>query len=206
METKTYSAFTFEVKEADKSTGRFRGVASKYGVEDDYGDVIEKGAFTKTIKERSFPVLWQHRSADVIGEGTIKESGDEIILDAELDMDDPVAVRALNKVQKKLIRGLSVGFQTIKATFEEVKTDGATKYIRHIHELKLWEVSVVTFPALSEAQITSTKHSHDQALAEREDTPPEPSVDAEPPKGDQEPVADHSWVKNMEVPKWKSKS
>lgn len=201
MPNKAYSAFEFELKEADQSTGRIRGVASKYGAEDSYGDVIEKGAFTKTIKERTFPVLWQHSAAEVIGGGRMSEKGDELILDAELDMDDPTAVKAFGKVKKGLIRGLSIGFTTIKATFEKIKEGGSEKWIRHIHELKLWEVSVVTFPALSEAQITSTKNDHDQALAAREDTPEEPSAAVEPPPGTIEPEAVHSWLNSLPTPR-----
>lgn len=195
MPNKAYSAFTFELKEADKSSGRIVGVASRYGVEDSYGDVIEKGAFTKTIKERDFPVLWQHRADSVIGLGSMVEQGNDLILKADLDMDDDVAVKAFGKVEKGLIRGLSIGFQTVKATFEEIKDGAAKRWVRHIQELKLFEVSIVTFPALSEAQITSTKHDQEQALAAQKDTPPEPSAATEPPTGATEPDQEiHSWI------------
>lgn len=144
----------FEFKELDESTGKFKGIASVVGIEDLAGDVIEEGAFDKTLKENPVvPVLLQHDSREVIGSGTVSMDGKKLMIDGQLDMDDPVATRALGKAKKKLIKGLSIGFQALRVTWEETKE----RYIRHITELKLWEVSLVTFAAMPKAQITSVK-------------------------------------------------
>lgn len=134
--------------------GSFEGVAAEIGVEDLGGDIIEPGAFDKTLSERpTVKILNQHDTREVIGEGTVKIRGKRAILTGQLDMDDPVAVKVYNKLKKGLITGLSIGFEAIKVTWEESK-DG---FIRHINELKLWEVSIVTFPMQSGAQITALK-------------------------------------------------
>ena len=49
------------------------------------------------------------------------------------------------------LNGLSIGFKTIKG-----KRDQKTG-VRQIFEVDLWEISVVTFPMLPEAKITSVK-------------------------------------------------
>lgn len=173
--------------------GSFSGVASVYGVQDTYGDIIEKGAFTKTLQENpEVPVLWQHDDSEVIGKGTVSEQGNKIMLSGQLDLDDPTAAKAYRKMKNRLVKGLSIGFLSIKRTFGE--EDG--KYIRRIQELKLMEVSVVTFPALAQAQITSVKAADEltQRLAAVEAQlsalaaqTAEPAAPAKP-----EPVIDHS--------------
>jgi HK97 family phage prohead protease len=142
-----------EVKEVSED-GTFHGIASVYGVEDLGGDVIDKGAFKKTLAENPVvPILWQHKSESVIGEGVVKEYQGKILIDAKLDMDDDEAVKAHKKLKRGLIKGLSIGFQTVKSTWEDVEG----RMVRHIGELKLWEVSVVTFPMLPDAQVTRVK-------------------------------------------------
>src|SRR5262245_65559995 len=80
---------TFEVKEVSED-GTFTGIASVYGVEDLGNDIIDKGAFTKTISERPvIPILWQHNKEEVIGEGSIKEWQGKLMLTAKLDLEDP---------------------------------------------------------------------------------------------------------------------
>ena len=151
----------FEIKEISDE-GTFSGIASVYGVEDLGGDVIDKGAFKKTLAENpTVPILWQHDAHQVIGQGTVKEWQGKIMLEAQLDMEDPTAQKAFGKMKKKLIKGLSIGFTTIKSTWEELEN----RSIRHIGELKLWEVSVVTFPMLTSAQVTRVKNADPDQLA-----------------------------------------
>lgn len=173
--------------------GSFTGIASVYGVEDSYGDIIEKGAFTKTIQENpEIPLLWQHDDSEVIGKGSVSEQSGKIMISAQLDMEDPTAQKAYRKIKNKLVKGLSIGFQSIKKTFGEENG----KYIRRIQELKLMEVSIVTFPALAQAQITSVKSTDELAqrltameskLSALEAEKATPAAPAKP-----EPVQDHS--------------
>lgn len=211
METSDVSLF-IEVKEV-AADGTFQGVASIYGVEDLGGDIIEKGAFKKTISENPVvPILWQHDSHEVIGQGEVKEWQGKILIAGQLDMDDPTAVKAYRKMKAKLIKGLSIGFQAIKATFTEVVVEGVTKYVRTIQELKLWEVSVVTFPMQPQAQVLRVKSAEAEARIKaleekvsalstakatpsepvKADPPPEPAKVEEPQSITPEPVVDHS--------------
>lgn len=201
----TETSSIFELKEVNED-GSFVGVASVYGVEDLGGDVIEKGAFKKTISENpTVPILWQHKSDEVIGSGTVKEWQGKVLLEGQLDLEDPTAMKAYKKMKSKLIKGLSIGFNTIKHTWEDVEG----RMVRHITELKLWEVSVVTFPMLPAAQVTRVKSATEEALESRvrdleakfqalqaQTTPePEPVTPAEPPAVSPEPeVALHSWL------------
>lgn len=201
-----------EVKEL-KEDGTFSGVASMYDVEDLAGDIIDRGAFKKTLSENpTVPILWQHDSGEVIGEGALKEWQNKILLEGKLDIeDDPVAAKAHAKMKRGRIKGLSIGFRTIKGVWEEREEDGKTRYVRHIQELKLMEVSVVTFPALPQAQVTRVKSDDPElsarlerieqeltALKANKATPqPEPAPTEEPPAVTPEPATDHSELSSL---------
>lgn len=163
MENKSYQ-FHCEIKEVAED-GSFEGIASVYGVEDLGGDVVDKGAFSKTISENAVvPILWQHKSDEVIGEGEVSEWQNKIRIKARLDLEDETAKKAYRKMKRKLIKGLSIGFQTVKSSWEDVEG----RMVRHIGELKLWEVSVVTFPMLPAAQVTRVKSAEDERIARLE--------------------------------------
>jgi uncharacterized protein len=173
--------------------GTFSGIASMYGVSDMEGDIIEKGAFTKTIRENpEIPVLWQHDEEEVIGLGTVSEKGNKIEITGKLDLEDPVAQNAYRKIKNGLVKGLSIGFMAVKKTFGEENG----QFIRRLQEIKLMEVSIVTFPAMTQAQITSVKSSDETAqrikaledkISALEAEKAAPAAPAKP-----EPVADHS--------------
>lgn len=173
--------------------GTFTGIASMYGVSDLEGDIIEKGAFTKTIRENpEVPVLWQHDEEEVIGLGTVAEKGNKIEISGKLDLEDPVAQNAYRKIKSGLVKGLSIGFMAVKKTFGEENG----QFIRRLQEIKLMEVSIVTFPAMPQAQITSVKNADEitqrlsaieAKLSALEAEKAAPAAPITP-----EPVADHS--------------
>lgn len=181
-----------EIKAQDVAEdGTFTGWASMYDVIDLGGDVVRKGAFTKTIKEsKQVPILWQHDAREVIGIGTLTDTEKGLKIEAKLDMADPLAVKAYNKLKNGFLKGLSIGFMTVKDSIE-----GG---IRHIKEAALYEVSVVTFPMLPSAQVTAVK--------ELPLTPEDPTVKAaeagdEAGKKSIEPEI-HSALSNFSIPSW----
>jgi len=174
-EMKYLNVRDFEMKEM-AGDGTFEGVASIYNREDLGGDVILRGAFTKTLNDSStVPILWQHQSDEVIGSGEVSEERNKIIVRGKLDIEnDPVAKKAHGKLKAGLIKGLSIGFSAIKVKYIETEE----RIVRHIQELKLWEISVVTFPALEAARVTRVKSIDDPqpALAPTQDLTPDPSI------------------------------
>ena len=145
--------FLVEIKALEED-GTFSGVASVLGAEDLGGDIIERGAFTKTLAENpEVPILWQHDPREVIGRGNVRESGKKIIVQGSFDLEDAVAMKAYRKLKSKLINGLSIGFSAVEWAWEEM----GGKTIRRIKQLRLWEISVVTFPMNELARVTSVK-------------------------------------------------
>jgi uncharacterized protein len=151
--------FKFELK-ADGAEGVFSGKASVYGVVDSYNDVVMPGAFAKSLAESGnvVPVLNQHNTSDPIGLATLADSPDALLVQqGVLELGLQSARDAYLRAQKGLVTGISIGYDTIR---EEYKGS-----IRQLTEIKLWEVSLVTFPANAYARVTSVK----DALAARLD-------------------------------------
>jgi len=58
---------SFELKREPDTDGVFEGYASVFGVVDQGMDVVERGAFAKSLGKRKVKMLWQHDTAQVIG-------------------------------------------------------------------------------------------------------------------------------------------
>lgn len=146
----------FELKDAKKdgTTGTLEGFASVYGNVDQGGDVVERGAFTKTLSEsgRRVPMLWQHDHSMPIGKIRLEDSEKGLMAYGELDLDIPEGQRAYSGLSKGYVKGLSIGYSTVRS---KMRPDG----VRQLLEVKLWEVSVVTFPMNELATVATTKSS-----------------------------------------------
>ena len=61
-------SFAIEEKADGSKVGRFEGYLSVFGNEDRYGDIVEPGAFTRTIEQNGgrFPLLWFHDPAEPV--------------------------------------------------------------------------------------------------------------------------------------------
>ena len=139
-----------------------KGIISGYGAvfdnKDFADDVIEKGAFSKCLTEKqTYPMLWQHNSDQPIGiweECSEDEHG--LLLKGRLLVDDVQQAKEAYALYKNgIINGLSIGFMCNSCTWEERDRD----FIRHLTEIKLFEVSLVTFPCNEKAIVTDVKNA-----------------------------------------------
>ncbi len=141
--------------------GAFSGYASLFGVVDSGGDMVMAGAFARSLIKRGasgVKMLWQHQAAEPIGLwASIVEDSRGLKVEGRLDLSVARAREAASLMRKGAIDGLSIGFRTLRATTE--KSSG----VRRLHEIDLWEISVVTFPMLSQARIGAVKQSRNAA-------------------------------------------
>jgi len=142
-------------------SGLFRGYIAVIGNKDGNGDIIDPGAFTKTLEaaratkaqggtDYLFPVLWQHNDKEPIG-GFLDAHEDARGLYAvgQLDLDTDLGRRAYSGMKKGYLRGLSIGYDAVRSRFG--------RDARHLTEIRMWEASPVTFPANTQAQVTEVK-------------------------------------------------
>lgn len=130
------------------------GYASYFGIPDQGKDIVQKGAYAKSLqalsdKDLRAKLLWQHDPAQPIGVwDEIYEDDKGLFVKGRLLPDVPRAAEAAALLAAGAMDGLSIGYRTIKA---QRGADGT----RLLTELDLWEVSLVTFPMLPEARVGS---------------------------------------------------
>ncbi len=141
-----------EYKALDEKTGTFEGYGSIFGNVDSYGDIVVKGAFEDSIKARKPVMLWQHNSDDPIGVYTeVKEDDKGLYLKGELNQDVQKGKEAYSLLKQGALQGLSIGYRVKLA---ERDHDNDVVYLKNVD---LFEVSLVTFPANTEATIETVK-------------------------------------------------
>ncbi|WP_313353132.1 HK97 family phage prohead protease [Paracoccus sp. (in: a-proteobacteria)] len=131
---------------------RIEGYASLFGVADQGGDIVARGAYGASLKRLAarggrVRMLWQHDPARPIGIwDEIREDEKGLWVRGRLLPEISQAREAAALVAAGAIEGLSIGYRTIRA-----ERDGKGR--RRLCEVELWEVSLVTFPMLTEARV-----------------------------------------------------
>lgn len=132
--------------------GTFIGMASVYNVKDLHDDIVLPGAFAKTIAERPLvKLLYQHDTREPIGVGEVSDSRAGLVIKGKLALGVQRARDTHELLKAGVLDSLSIGYDVIKS---RPFKDGT----RHLTEIRLWEVSVVTFPANTAAVIADVKH------------------------------------------------
>jgi len=146
-----FKSFKFKLKSLTED-GEFEGYASVFGVKDEVDDIVMKGAFKKTLQEKKrFPLLAHHKIDTVIGYVEAEEDEYGLKVKGKLELGIQAAKEMYLLLKNKIISGLSIGYKVIKQEWDKSGT------IRLLKELKLYEVSLVTFPANTFAEVTDVK-------------------------------------------------
>jgi HK97 family phage prohead protease len=143
--TKRVYGARFEVKTLDTDQGTFGGYGAVFGNEDMNGDIIERGAFSNTLREaksRGGPFLWpllrMHNEGDPIGGITSAvEDSHGLLITGACDMRSDAGRAVFSGIKMGYMNGLSIGYNTERSTRD-------AKGVRHLLEVKLWEISAVT--------------------------------------------------------------
>lgn len=143
-----------KITDVDVKKRVIKGYFSIFGNEDSDKDIIEPGAYQKTIAENMrIKHLYQHdprQPLSGVKNGTLKIWEDNLGLAFESHISDTTLGRDVVKLYEDgVIDEHSVGIQVVKS----VKKNG----IRHISEVKMWEGSTVTWGANSSALVTEIK-------------------------------------------------
>lgn len=152
-QARSQKSFGFEIKSI-AADGTFGGYASVFGVVDSQRDVVLPGAFAASLKSRKQPVqlLWQHQWESPIGSITkLFEDAHGLYVQGKLLMEVARAKEAYALLKEGILRGLSIGY-SVKRSKRDPETG-----VRHLMQLELWEISLVTLPANDAAQVTVVK-------------------------------------------------
>ena len=151
--------FHIQVKSVDLEEGIISGYASVFGNVDSYGDIVVKGAFSKSIEKirktgKVISVFYGHNMEDPranIGRVIeLREDDRGLFFKAQLDLSGDTYGRLVyGQLKDGRLDSLSFGFSVVEGANTEAGYE--------LRELELYEISVVPIPANQEALITEVK-------------------------------------------------
>lgn len=148
-----FKTIEFELEGYDEEDGTFSGYGAVFSNIDSGGDIIEPGAFTKTIAEGvgRVKILSGHNEALLpIGKPIeLREDAKGLFLKAKIS-DTALGRDVKTLIRDGVLRELSIGYDPVVFDYDEAG-------IRHLREVKLWEISVVTWAMNDQAVITDFK-------------------------------------------------
>lgn len=114
-----------------------------------FTEYVKRGAFRKTIKDGAdVRLLIDHTGVPLARtkSGTLKLREDEkgLYMEARLDPNNPDAVKMRSALMRGDVSQMSFAFETIKDAWNKDRT------VRELREVKLHDVSIVTYPAYEE--------------------------------------------------------
>jgi uncharacterized protein len=130
------------------------GYASLFGARDQGGDVVAKGAYEASLAAmkasgQRVKMLWQHDPAQPVGVwDEVREDATGLWVKGRILTDVARGAEAAALLKAGAIDGLSIGYRTKRAEKDQ-------KGGRVLLDVELWEVSLVTFPMLSEARVAA---------------------------------------------------
>lgn len=145
-----------EVRFAPDQPGTITGYAAVWGHRDTFGDVVQRGAFAKTLAAHRAAgtrplMLWAHDPTKPIGTWTeMREDDTGLHVEGSLVLDSTQGRDAHALLKAQALDGLSIGFRTVRA---QAATGGG----RIVHEMELIEISLVARPAQAAARVSSIR-------------------------------------------------
>jgi HK97 family phage prohead protease len=159
------------VTDVDVKTRTIKGYYSVFGNKDSDGQVIDNGAYTKTIAEwgpkgkNRIMHLWMHEIKQVLAKPCELDEDDNGLRFVSCFPDEEKQTTLQSDVIKLYDQGIitehSVGFQTIKNRMQDDT--------EHLTEVRLWEGSTVTWGANDLAKVTELKSEMKPELISRMD-------------------------------------
>lgn len=151
---------------ATETPGEFVALVSAFGNTDSQGDIVEPGAFTRTLAEwvlkgRPIPIVWAHQFSDadnILGEYLeAAETDAGLQLRGQLDLDHAKSAR----IHKLMLKGLIVEFSISGQVrdYELIEDDNADSWwpSLRIKDIDLWEAGPCFKGANPETELLSIK-------------------------------------------------
>lgn len=154
-----YKQMQFKMGEYNEEEGIFSGYGAVFENIDSGGDIIEPGAFTKTLAEgwERVKILALHNDCWLpVGRPLeLREDTNGLFLNARVS-DTSMGKDIKILLKDGVLNELSIGYDPIVFDYD-------SNGIRHLREVKLWEVSIVTWAMNPEATITGYKSMRESA-------------------------------------------
>lgn len=158
VERRAFPLTEIRIEERDGKIPKITGHAAVFGKLSEvlgfYREKIRAGAFKKTITEADVRALFNHDPNYVLGRnksGTLSLEEDDIGLKIGIDPPDTTWARDLvTTIQRKDVDQMSFAFLPVIQEWDE---SDPKEPIRELIEVKLFDVSPVTFPAYPDTDV-----------------------------------------------------
>jgi HK97 family phage prohead protease len=151
-EDRAFTVEGAELRAEDDGTVTFEGIASSvdspYSVRDAFGEfeeTIARGAFKKTLAEKDDVALLVNHDGVPLARTKSKtlrlSAVPDLAAAAKLDMANPTVQEIRSAMSRGDLDQMSIGFRVVRQEWNGDYTE------RTIREVKLFDVSIVTFPA-----------------------------------------------------------
>lgn len=150
-----YKDFVGSVKDVDAKGRTVTGYLSSFGNKDHDGDIIQKGAFSKSISERKEQIFFlnQHDWKQPLSKFSVLEENEKgLYFESQPLPDTSYGNDVIKLYEAGVLKEHSIGFVTMKPTGYDDEMEA-----RIIKEVKLYEGSVVTLGANSNTPFTGLK-------------------------------------------------
>lgn len=123
-----------------------------------YTEFVRRGAFSKTINDGAdVRLLIDHGGVPLArttsGTLMLEEDDKGLLVEADLDPLNPDAARVISAMRRGDMSQMSFAFRAVKDSWNEDRT------VRELREVKLFDVSIVTFPAY-ENTVAEVRNRH----------------------------------------------
>jgi HK97 family phage prohead protease len=164
---KEHKSFHFEVKAVDDEQGLIEAYGSVFGNIDQGNDVVDRGAFKRTIQNSKSRVqsgksnflammLWNHDAQNFLPIGgwyDLVENENGLLGKGRIAIDTQLGRDVYKLIKGGFINEFSIGYEVMSGGAHYDKHTGA----RHLTELRLWEVSPVVWAMNDEALLVGVK-------------------------------------------------
>ena len=174
-EQRVYSLAAEVRAEGDADAPTIVGYAAKFDRESqDLGgfvEVIRRGAFTRAVEEDDVRALLNHDANYVLGRsksGTLRMAEDSIGLRIEVDVPDAQWARDLYRsIERGDIDQMSFAFRVVKDAWTQ-REGQAPDVLRELLDVRLYDVSPVTYPAYHDTEVGVRSVVADRDLSDSE--------------------------------------
>lgn len=139
------------IKSVDDATGIIEAYVSIFGNVDAANEIVEKGAFTESLKRKLPKAVWSHDWTQPIG--TVLEAVEDekgLYVKMQLVLTVQKAKEAYELMKSGAIDEFSIGYGVEESTIDE-------KGVRHLTKLTLYEVSPVLVGCNPDTELISVK-------------------------------------------------
>jgi HK97 family phage prohead protease len=149
--------FQLNLKSLEQDDRTFSGYGSTFGNVDRVGDIVEKGAFAKSLDthtaDGTMPAMLLHHDMHrPIGVWTkMQEDTTGLAVEGKLTQGVRDADEAYALLKDGALHSMSIGYRVVREEYD--RKSG----INHLHEINLHELSLVTIPANAAAIVGGVK-------------------------------------------------